>query len=117
MPSLLEFPHSISKRDVIIVRLSKIINLKGHISEIGSVPGFDMHGATSIVLGDYGNLTYRYNSVVSSPGQPRLLCSLRFLKSFSYLSIVGEILILLSELIVAFRHELLRELVSSVDRY
>ena len=73
LPSLLELPHSISKGDVIIVGLCKIINFKRHINEIGSVSGFDMHGAPPIVLGDNWNLTDWDNSVVPASGQPRLL--------------------------------------------
>lgn len=115
LPSLLKLPHSITKRDVIIVGLCEIINFKGHINEIGSMSGFNMHGATSIVLGDNWNLTYWGDSVVSAPGQPRFLCGFRFLKSLSYLSIVRDIFILLSELVMALWHELFRELVSSVD--
>ena len=74
-----------------------------------------MHGATSIVLGDNWNLNNGGNSVVSAPGQPRFLCWFRFFKSLSYLFIVRDIFILLSELIMALWHEFFRELVSSVD--
>jgi hypothetical protein len=117
LPSLLKIPHSIREGDVIIVGLRGIINFKGYINEIGSMSGFDVHGATSIVLGDNWNLTDRGNSVVPTPGQPRLLCGLRFLKRLSYLSIVRDIFILLSKLIMALRHELFRELVSSVNAH
>ena len=73
LPSLLELPHSISKRDVIIVGLREIINFKRHINEIGSVSGFDVHGAPPIVLSDYRKLTDWDNTVVPAPGQARFL--------------------------------------------
>ena len=73
LPSLLELPHSISKGNVIIVGLREIINFKRHINEIGSVSGFDMHGAPPIVLSDYRKLTDRDNSVIPASGQARLL--------------------------------------------
>ena len=73
LPSLLELPHSIGKRDVIIVGLREIINFKRYINEIRSVSGFDVHGAPPIVLSDNWNLTDWDNSVVPAPGQARFL--------------------------------------------
>jgi hypothetical protein len=73
LPSLLELPHSISKGNVIVVGLRKIINFKRHINEIGSVSGFDMHRAPPIVLSDYRKLTDGDNTVVPAPGQARFL--------------------------------------------